>query len=181
MNGTGSGTKEEDDDEEHPADLRLLEQICAQTIARCTAHEQRITKLQHDIDVRISRWDSLVGSLKAVDERAHKLTERIHLSLHSLRTDTTSQLDGAKQSLMKADERVAHSHRTLRTASELIRESTQADGQIEVLEERLVQEEATLDQIAMVTQLMLWISVALVLVLSLLIAWWARRTGVGGS
>lgn len=165
----------------------------------CASPHQLQPPRQHDIEARISRWDSLVAALKGVDERAHvrppppphtgahpliaprralqKLTERIHLSLHSLRTDTAAQLAGAKDSVAKADERVALSQRALRRAGDAIQESTQAvryrlgicfiwrrhaemwgrpqDGQIEVLEERLVQEEATLDQIVIVTQLML--------------------------
>lgn len=67
-------------------------------------------------------------STSSTDARAReqKLTERIHTSLHSLRTDTTDQLQSAKEAVRRADDRVGYSTRTLRQANDTIRESAKA-------------------------------------------------------
>ncbi|ORY92569.1 hypothetical protein BCR35DRAFT_3834 [Leucosporidium creatinivorum] len=150
------------------SDLRILEDLCGQSLAKCTAHEKEIEGLKHAIEGKINRWDTIVSTLKESEDKAQTLTDQIQTSLHTLRSSTTTQVNAAKDSVTKADRRVTQTRTTLEKANETIAASNKAIASLEL---RLRAEEVTLKQIDAATKLMLWLTAVIVLLGAVLVAW----------
>ncbi|GAA5846071.1 hypothetical protein JCM9279_004776 [Rhodotorula babjevae] len=91
------------------ADLRRLETYCLASSHRCAALEHSLTRLEHDVDARISQWDDHLAALTSVDERAKQLTAQLTAQLAALRSAAGPQVAQARTAVGESQARVEES------------------------------------------------------------------------
>ncbi|GAA5896870.1 hypothetical protein JCM5296_002577 [Sporobolomyces johnsonii] len=153
-------------------DLPQVQAYCQSALKRCTDHEAHIARLQHQIDSKLSQWDSMLHDLAETEARAKTLSQQLAASLHTLQSSTRPHLVNARTAVEKSQERVKGSRATLESATDAIEEARQA---LTTLEARLAEEEATLRKIDSWQQALLWIALAVLALISILCAWFFAR------
>ncbi|GAA5942477.1 hypothetical protein JCM10213_004787 [Rhodosporidiobolus nylandii] len=153
-------------------DLRHVEQYCAATAARCSDLERDVHRIQHDIEAKLSQWDTLLRTLSSTDSDARALTEQLSTQLHSLRANTTPQARTATDEAINSKERVEGSEAQLEKAERSIGQAKEA---LLHLERKLADEEATLRKIEGWQKALVWISFLSLALLILFAAWFFAR------
>ncbi|TNY22707.1 hypothetical protein DMC30DRAFT_123549 [Rhodotorula diobovata] len=95
------------------ADLRRLERYCHATSDRCSALEHSLSRVEHDVQSRITQWDSHLETLASVDDRAQALTAQLTAQLAALRTVADPQVAAARSAVGESKARVGDSDATL--------------------------------------------------------------------
>ncbi|GAA5910989.1 hypothetical protein JCM6882_006740 [Rhodosporidiobolus microsporus] len=149
-------------------DLRRLEAYCQRATDRCAALEDNVARLQHDIEGKLSQWDSMLSALSTTEEKARVLTDTLTGQLHSLRANTGPQVKSAKDEVEHSRERVGGSEEQLEGAEKSIERAREALLQ---LERKLVDEEATLRKIESWQQALVWLTVFSVALLAILLVY----------
>ncbi|KAM0787595.1 hypothetical protein ACM66B_003664 [Microbotryomycetes sp. NB124-2] len=154
------------------SDLRALEEWCDRALTRCSKHERDIDKLRHDIDDRMQRWDELTVNLRTSDDRAKQLVSQLQTALRTLRTSTTSQVSAAKSATAAAERRVDQSKLTLEAVRQSIEQSS---VQVDALEQQLLEEEQTQTKVDTTRNVIFWLSVFAVALVSSLAVFLLKR------